>query len=701
MSSRQSSEINRTARTLLLAWFVAMVIGWLFLTFRVPILFQGGGPGFQVNQKTGIATLHHHNDAEKSTWTQKINFDVQSGLLDWNMSRELDDFATSFGSVNEKKWHRILDVDSQGNKLPIHKYRVVAPGGSEIPDRYISFPQRPFQIEDQFIVAADVRHLLVSDYTVESPEIVKTYDGELFPFGEIRRIYGVRGFLKFEMLPIQGGPASWEVKHYTIEEDLTVKLNSTWPAKALGTAIWSSVSIDQEEIASFHPTNHELEFRHSGTGKLIDSMPLPAGMDLSTTMPCYLGTEFFRIDSKQGSSRYLDLKRRKWLPMPEGRKFSPYEVLEDQFILFHGLRERMAVCKVFDLDLQKFISSFEFSGYIEFIDGDSILNVDAGSGLNFRKFDLQTGKLLESWKPFQWVIPLTSLLCIAWLAWSWLWKSGQSQSSSGVWLDIALVALVPLLLCIVRVNAVGPIEDLNRIPTRIAQGILFSFMTVGAAWLIHTDQRIVPRVLPILFGAAILTVSVAITFRGQYDSFVPIAVLAFVPVSGCVLCFGILRYLGYRLLSTKDGGGLPKKSRSWVTIRDMLVLTAVLAMLFAGLGPWLPSIGSMKRPFAQIAKELLPSTVLSLPAVVAWCLAMSNKQVRWIGNLLFLGAFTFFVVDAAWRFAGASSLFELLFEFSPTVNALPAMCFVATYWIASCFQIRGWRFTRVRNVVAN
>ena len=97
----------------------------------------------------------------------------------------------------------------------------------------------------------------------------------------------------------------------------------------------------------------------------------------------------------------------------------------------------------------------------------------------------------------------------------------------------------------------------------------------------------------------------------------------------------------------------------------------------------------------QVLRGVTHFVGISLASFVAWWLAMSQTRFRWFGYALFLGAFVFLVVAAAFRFLAAYSVFDALFGFVPTLNQTPAMCFVATYWMASCFRIRGWRFTRV------
>lgn len=68
---------------------------------------------------------------------------------------------------------------------------------------------------------------------------------------------------------------------------------------------------------------------------------------------------------------------------------------------------------------------------------------------------------------------------MSWLAWTWIWlRTSVRFGLYAVWLDVALIALVPLALCIVRLNVVGPVEDLFRIPTKIAQGIVFTLLVL-------------------------------------------------------------------------------------------------------------------------------------------------------------------------------------------------------------------------------
>jgi len=217
----------------------------------------------------------------------------------------------------------------------------------------------------------------------------------------------------------------------------------------------------------------------------------------------------------------------------------------------------------------------------------------------------------------------------------------------------------------------------------------------GVVWLMHTRMRIVPRLLPFLLAITVLASSVTITFKGQLAYVIPGAIQALIPVSVFFACCLLFRRLGYRLnLPGEIESSAEVQKTSLVTIRDMFVLMAVLAMLFAGLSPWLPNFGDLFSALSQVLGALGQFAILSLAPVLAWWLAMSQKKWRFPGFILFLGTFVFLIAAAASRFAGSTSLIFNLFGFFPPIDARPAMCFVATWWIACCFRLHGWEFCR-------
>jgi len=198
-------------------------------------------------------------------------------------------------------------------------------------------------------------------------------------------------------------------------------------------------------------------------------------------------------------------------------------------------------------------------------------------------------------------------------------------------------------------------------------------------------------------ATSVLAASVSITFEGQLQYVVPGAIKAMVPVLGYLLCFLVLRKFGYRLLppelaSTAEAATIEKANL--VTIRDMFILTAALAVLFAGLSPWLPGFSSIYQSLMQVLGALVFFAAISLAPVCAWCLGMSRNRLRLVGCVLFLAAVGFLIAWTAYRFAGNSSMIYTLFGVFPSLDILPAYSFATTYLVATCFALRGWRFVR-------
>ena len=689
----QESDSLGIRRTIWLLGFLALIaIGWGILIVRVPILLQGPFPSFFLDRDSGIARLSLSNQNLLKPWSQEISFDLNSGSCDWKMSREID--GTFFQDATDRgnSKYRVLFVGDG-------TYRLVSLHEPAIADREFQFPHFPYLINGRFGIAESFitggGNLSVMDFADEGsePKISKVAGVPIV--GGLKPIDGVDGFLRVSFLASGNlKPTMRRVQYFSIGSDLVVKPGPVWQVLILGTIPSQSAAICNDEIVSISATNCEVEFRDAADGRLIDTMPLLDGMD-PVTMPCSFWKNFLRIEPTEGPPRFLDLKRRKWLPPIDGNNFGPNHVLGDKYILFRGRGGGWTMSsKIYDLEREVVISEFDSHSFTDFIDEKSILDVSFFSGLTFQKIDLNTGEVLQTWKPFWWVIPITSLLCVAWLIWSWAWLSGSGQNGAiKIWIDVAIVTLLPLVLCIARLKFIGNIEDLSRIPTRIAQAIIVSLLLGGVAWLVHSRTRIVPRILPFLMAMTVLAAAVTITFDGQLAYVVPGAIQAVVPVAVFLVCFLCLRKFGYRLLAPGELEDAPafEKANS-VTIRDMFILTAVLAMLFAGLLPWLPSFGDVYQSMSMVLGALGQFAILSLAPIVAWWLAMSHKKWLRLGDLLFLGTLTFLIASAAYRFSGSSSLIFDLFGVFPPVDRLPAMSFVATYWVACCFRFRGWKF---------
>ncbi len=562
-ATEQSGGSGAGRRALLLGVWVLLSLAWCFLIFQVPILFTQYRADFLLKRDSGTATLALANQDVFAPWSQEINFDVSSGSLDWDMSRELDDLFLKSGTDPNRDRHRILIVDQRPSNS---SYRLVPPQGSGVPQRDFQFPQYPYQVNDRFAVTVDAGNLFVMAFDDEKSATKTTSVGGFPVSVDIKPIEGVDAFLRFQDLPNVGNPPAYQVQHFTIDEDLAAVPGVIWQMLNISPFAYQCVANSGDHVVSINPTNYEIEFRHSANGKLIESKPFPVGMN-PAAMPCSFWANHLRIEPTPGAPRFLDLKSRKWLPLIEGGNFGPGNALGEKFILFRKFDGTPRLrCKVFDIEQQKVISSFETNVYADFIDEESVLDVGSEAGLTFRKIDLQTGELVQTWRPFWWVIPLTSFLCVGWLIWSWRWLVGSRRRSGAVsiWLDVALMA--------------------------------------------------------------------------------------------------------------------------------------VLAVLFAGLSPWLPSFRYIFQSLSQVPQELAQFALLSLAPVLAWWLAMSGKRSRLVGDLLFLAMFGFLIASSAYRFTGNSSLIYTLFNVFPTMDALPAMCFVATYWVAMCFRLRGWKFRRTLSV---
>lgn len=697
-ATEQSGGSGAGRRALLLGVWVLLSLAWCFLIFQVPILFTQYRADFLLKRDSGTATLALANQDVFAPWSQEINFDVSSGSLDWGMSRELDDLFLKSGTDPNRDRHRILIVDQRPSNS---SYRLVPPQGSGVPQRDFQFPQYPYQVNDRFAVTVDAGNLFVMAFDDEKSATKTTSVGGFPVSVDIKPIEGVDAFLRFQDLPNVGNPPAYQVQHFTIDEDLAAVPGVIWQMLNISPFAYQCVANSGDHVVSINPTNYEIEFRHSANGKLIESKPFPVGMN-PAAMPCSFWANHLRIEPTPGAPRFLDLKNRKWLPLIEGGNFGPGNALGEKFILFRKFDGTPRLrCKVFDIEQQKVISSFETNVYADFIDEESVLDVGSEAGLTFRKIDLQTGELVQTWRPFRWVIPLTSFLCVGWLIWSWRWLVGSRRRSGAVsiWLDVALIALLPIVLCMVRLRYIGYIHDLSRVPTQIAQAIILALLLSGVVWLVHLKVRIVPRILPFILATAVLAAAVSVTYSGQLSYVVPGAIKAMVPVSVYFVCFLVLRVVGYRLLPPDSSEAVEQiEKANFVTIRDMFVLMAVLAVLFAGLSPWLPSFRYIFQSLSQVPQELAQFALLSLAPVLAWWLAMSGKRSRLVGDLLFLAMFGFLIASSAYRFTGNSSLIYSLFNVFPTMDALPATCFVATYWIAMCFRLHGWKFRRTLSV---
>ena len=701
----EGQYIDKPRRTRVVCLFVLLlllVFGWAVLIFRVPILFNGFSPGFLLDRNSGIATLTHVNRDLKNPWAEEIKFDMRSGALDWKMSREVDDLFLTAAGIDRRQYRRqdrnlILQLRGDG------QYQFLAHPSSGLPDRKFEFPYYPSLVNGRFALGEEAGNLLILDCGDEGSVVKKTPVGGVQLGGGLQCIDNVDGFLRFQTMPVVGkNPPSYQVQHFTINKNGTAIPGLVWQALDLTGRPFYCVGGAGDERASINPTTFEVEFRLANNGKLVDSIPLLSGMN-PVTMPCYLySNNYLQIDTMPSKRRYLDLKRRKWVPLIKGLSYSPSRELEDKFILLYSQGDDRK-CLVFDIQKQEVISEFNPNWFTDFVDEESILDVSSASGLTFNKIDLRTGDVIQSWKPFWWVVPAMSLLCASWLVWSWLWlatKSGDKRNANVViWLDVGLVTLLPLLFCIMRLRFIGNTSDLSRMPVEIAHSVVISLLLGGVVWLVHTRMRIVPRLLPLLLAITVLVTSVTITFKGQFAYVVPGVIQALIPITAFLVCCLVFRGIGYRLTAPGeiDSPSAIEKT-SLVTMRDMFVLVAVVAMMFAGLSPWLPDIGDPLVALSQALFAIWLFVLVSFAPVLAWWLAMSQKKWRYLGDVLFLGTFAFLIASSAYQFSGNSSLVYDWFGFFPQIGELPAKAFVATYWVACCFRFRGWEFSRRKGV---
>ncbi|MEM9827293.1 MAG: hypothetical protein AAF958_11920 [Planctomycetota bacterium] len=222
-------------------------------------------------------------------------------------------------------------------------------------------------------------------------------------------------------------------------------------------------------------------------------------------------------------------------------------------------------------------------------------------GWTIEKLDLDTGQTIRSFAPFKFHGRIFMGLVVAsllWLVIDLTWANWLGR------LPVPLLMLfvsAPLGLLVVRLFTVGRLDNTFRIEYAICEGLSAAIFAVACLWAVLGRGRLIVRALPAI-AVLCITLGALIVCLGSAPKLVWEAIgYVLAPGLAASVVWIAMRIAGRRLL--KKAGAVElhlveseEKGDSVdanITIRDMILLTLTIGILFAVARPVLESVGSL------------------------------------------------------------------------------------------------------------
>ncbi len=680
MKIRTASESQFLKRRwLLVFWLLPILAVWYFLIFYVPITNFGLSCRRNVAPSLPNRTLTIQLDGMQGNWHQTLTFDPSSGRLFADpkpFSRPGEEFLLRY--LNET-------TSKNGEFFRRWKLSILNPETGVVDSQLeFDFPsgKYPCVVGKRFAVFAtkDILHvsdLHSSDTTpIEYP--AKGVDGnswKLPTIGNTNNFIFVNKIIPPDpvtLLPQVG------IELFGINDEGVPGLVNSWIAAPFGN---DSFALLGDQLMTVNPATRLFEFRSAVDGRLISSPPLPSELDLATDV-FYINDGRLTIPIK---SKTYSLKELRWLNNPRGANGIYLESPDKSLFLWQG-SEWVVTESDSGKELSRFGWGREFS-FVNFLDNETIIFCSPRWGYTFRTVSARTGKTIMIRRIYWWVVPLLLLAVTAYLVWSILWLRTADASNGWVWGDIAWISGLPMVALAVRFAFVGDPLDIDRCPCHLNQGIFLALMFVSCIWLWSGQQSIVRRALPLLLSLATLAAVLVAVFTnhlGTASRGLLSALVILIPVfTICVL----LRICGFRL---RQNSALPSTKEFKNSLKELFILVAVFALLFAPLRLIVPDL-------MKIEKAFLPwfhLSLVSLSPALAWFLAMAQKRMLfWVGGWLSLAMFSYLLFDVLYYFVQGNWFcrFWNLWDVSLHVATF---AFVTTFLVTQAFRHRGWRWER-------
>ena len=366
------------------------------------------------------------------------------------------------------------------------------------------------------------------------------------------------------------------------------------------------------------------------TGKVIETVSLPEDFDPHQDKFDCIGGGCFTIEVA-GGNRIYDLRNRRWLKKP-GERLDLTVLSEDSSLaLFSDAVERTEL-QVVDQESGNVLTRFArpFDSTMCFTPDDQIAAITDQEVLTLSLRDPQTGEVIEVLRPFAWAGWVFPILLVGYAVWMIGWMRASAREGGPAWLDVVIVGGIPLTLLAIRAVVAGHPLDVGRGTHLHAQGITVAIATSFAFGVVFGRGRLVVRLMFFGLFAACLVAGLAVVFRDDSRTAWAGLATSLLPAVLSLVTFTLLRMLGWRLVQSRGAVGVKEDSRlanaapenRRVSLRDLLVATAVVALLLAAVRPIAGSLGVVLE--FSYAWTLIASSQFLVLGIVSLTLSRSR-----------------------------------------------------------------------------
>lgn len=348
-----------------------------------------------------------------------------------------------------------------------------------------------------------------------------------------------------------------------------------------------------------------------------------------------------------------------------------------------------------DADSVRFELAMPLASYkSQFLPDNRLAVVSNRYGVSSYVIDLDSGQVTHQQSPFRWVAWAMPLLFLSFLGWATLWLRVPARSPVWLWCDIALLSALALLPLMLRLFAVGSPTDLDRPPYNYSQGMFLALYQVSVAWLVFGNSRLTLRYIPTLLVLTALAVTLTCVLGTDRSAAAIVAdalVKASVLALAMCLVAGLVRLLGWRLLSADRSGSVPLRSGKRITMRDPLIALTLFALVAAVLRPVAPGYSDFEWSHVRI--DMLAGVVACTFA--GGMLALTPRRVAFWSGMFAFSLLSVLLV--------AQPTYEFVLGWYVGLGPSKAMVYfrvigaasLATYIFALAYRFRGWRLIRL------
>lgn len=477
---------------------------------------------------------------------------------------------------------------------------------------------------------------------------------------------------------------------------LTSSLVERTRADDSGDFFWITLSPDE----SF------LEVRYGLDCSLRNRIDVGQSPGLSTSMPVKYeaGISWVSITGPTRVTECLDLFTGKQLPIPRGME-TIARLPEKRIVVADSTRTTV---HLIDESSRKTMAELFVQGRIlatKFLDNGQRIAI-ATSEEKVYILAAADGRLLELIDPYRYQALLNTSIAIAFVVWCVSWIRANATVHRHAWLDCMVVSGVAIAYIYVRVRMVGHPSDVVRPIYQLSEGIFASWLLVSGVWLVLGKSRLTLRMLPSIIVPGVIVGLALITVGFGNERIWELAlgaglmsvwlVIALIPLRMFRYRFGETRGKSssdYPLLAITEAHAPPAAQGSAIPIRDLFLLTSVLAVIFS-LGRFTPP--TMRFSIDAVVELLILAIAVTLTGIAAIRLGLGQQPLTSRILVAFSALVLGMLFPLVWSASrnGSSVLASPNWHFVYWELRLHVSTALATALCAYAFRTRNWRIFR-------